>query len=259
MKPSSSSSAAATAAAAVTRMGHSTMTHSSNDSQIRATDRGGGGSGPPAKNDNSRDHVAQACMAARTILDSTMKDVSSVESSKMQAVMQELDRVWQMDPGSKIIIFSQFLGFLDLMESRLSRVGIPFFRLDGKLSLKGRMNVMEHFRSCDDIDKVNNRPQRRATRKNGTSLGDTATKMDEDGDDSTHDGNSSILERGTVLLMSMSAGGEGLNLVAASSVFLVDPWWNSAREDQCVSPKYTTTTTFSSLKALRTISPTIFI
>jgi SNF2 family DNA or RNA helicase len=35
--------------------------------------------------------------------------------------------------------------------------------------------------------------------------------------------------------MSMAAGGEGLNLVAASSVFIVDPWWNAAKEDQCVT------------------------
>jgi len=35
-------------------------------------------------------------------------------------------------------------------------------------------------------------------------------------------------------LISMKAGGVGLNLVAASSVFIVDPWWNAAVEDQCV-------------------------
>mmetsp|Transcript_15085 Transcript_15085/g.16310 ORF Transcript_15085/g.16310 Transcript_15085/m.16310 type:complete len:106 (+) Transcript_15085:490-807(+) len=32
----------------------------------------------------------------------------------------------------------------------------------------------------------------------------------------------------------MKAGGVGLNLVAARSVFIVDPWWNVAVEDQCV-------------------------
>merc|ERR1711935_1127290 len=39
---------------------------------------------------------------------------------------------------------------------------------------------------------------------------------------------------GSVLLISMKAGGVGLNLVAARSVFIVDPWWNAAVEDQCV-------------------------
>ncbi|EED91410.1 predicted protein [Thalassiosira pseudonana CCMP1335] len=33
----------------------------------------------------------------------------------------------------------------------------------------------------------------------------------------------------------MKAGGVGLNLVAASSVFILDPWWNASVEDQCVN------------------------
>merc|ERR1719215_1797883 len=32
----------------------------------------------------------------------------------------------------------------------------------------------------------------------------------------------------------MKAGGVGINLVAASTVFIVDPWWNAAVEDQCI-------------------------
>lgn len=38
----------------------------------------------------------------------------------------------------------------------------------------------------------------------------------------------------TVFLISMKAGGLGLNLVAASYVFLLDPWWNPATEDQAI-------------------------
>jgi superfamily II DNA or RNA helicase len=41
-------------------------------------------------------------------------------------------------------------------------------------------------------------------------------------------------ERGgpPVLLISLKAGGTGLNLTAADHVFIVDPWWNPAVEDQ---------------------------
>ena len=39
---------------------------------------------------------------------------------------------------------------------------------------------------------------------------------------------------GSVMLLSMKAGGVGLNLVAASTVFIADPWWNQAVEDQCI-------------------------
>jgi superfamily II DNA or RNA helicase len=35
-----------------------------------------------------------------------------------------------------------------------------------------------------------------------------------------------------ILLASLKAGGTGLNLTAADHVFLVDPWWNPAAEDQ---------------------------
>src|SRR5690606_30522060 len=35
-----------------------------------------------------------------------------------------------------------------------------------------------------------------------------------------------------VFLISLKAGGTGLNLTAADTVFLLDPWWNPAVEDQ---------------------------
>ncbi|KAG1969627.1 helicase-like transcription factor [Pimephales promelas] len=38
----------------------------------------------------------------------------------------------------------------------------------------------------------------------------------------------------TIMLLSLKAGGVGLNLTAASQVFLMDPAWNPAAEDQCV-------------------------
>ena len=34
------------------------------------------------------------------------------------------------------------------------------------------------------------------------------------------------------MLASLKAGGTGLNLTAADHVFLLDPWWNPAVEDQ---------------------------
>jgi SNF2 family DNA or RNA helicase len=38
-----------------------------------------------------------------------------------------------------------------------------------------------------------------------------------------------------VLLISLQAGGTGLNLTAADHVFLLDPWWNPAVEDQAAA------------------------
>jgi non-specific serine/threonine protein kinase len=36
-------------------------------------------------------------------------------------------------------------------------------------------------------------------------------------------------------LMTLGAGGVGLNLTAADYVFILDPWWNPAKEDQAVA------------------------
>lgn len=37
-----------------------------------------------------------------------------------------------------------------------------------------------------------------------------------------------------VLLLSLRAGGVGLNLVSAQTIYLLDPWWNPAVEEQAV-------------------------
>jgi len=38
----------------------------------------------------------------------------------------------------------------------------------------------------------------------------------------------------SVFLISLKAGGVGLNLTAADYVFLLDPWWNPAAEAQAI-------------------------
>ena len=41
---------------------------------------------------------------------------------------------------------------------------------------------------------------------------------------------------GRVLLVSLKAGGVGLNLVAASRLYMLDLWWNPAVEEQASPP-----------------------
>lgn len=85
------------------------------------------------------------------------------------------------------------------MEQALAQRKIDYSRLDGRLSLKERVKVIQQF--------------------------GTANKSKQE---PSADG------IGSVLLISMKAGGVGLNLVAASSCFIADPWWNGAVEDQCI-------------------------
>nr|XP_019963813.1 PREDICTED: helicase-like transcription factor [Paralichthys olivaceus] len=45
---------------------------------------------------------------------------------------------------------------------------------------------------------------------------------------------SSVADGPAIMLLSLKAGGVGLNLTAASRVFLMDPAWNPATEEQCI-------------------------
>jgi len=42
-------------------------------------------------------------------------------------------------------------------------------------------------------------------------------------------------EQTPLMLVSLKAGGVGLNLTAADTVVLVDPWWNPAVEEQAIA------------------------
>ena len=141
--------------------------------------------------------------AARQVLETA---VQGSGSAKLTAIIEELHNVWEEDPGSKVIIFSQFLGFLDLIGQSCRANRILTSRLDGSLSLKERMAVLKTFAK---------------SKENPSSSVGVHTSNRND-------------RIGSVLLISMKAGGVGLNLVAASTVFIVDPWWNAAVEDQCV-------------------------
>jgi len=121
------------------------------------------------------------------------EDNSSIEniysSTKINALLYELNQLRQNDPYAKSIIFSQWTSMLDLIEAPLQDSGYKFVRLDGTMSQSQRELSINQFNK-----------------------------------------NSEVL----IFLISMKAGGLGLNLTAASNVFLLDPWWNPATEDQAI-------------------------
>ncbi|SDD62944.1 DEAD/DEAH box helicase [Niabella drilacis] len=87
----------------------------------------------------------------------------------------------------KILVFSQFVGMLDLIKTELEQRGIPFEYLTGQT--KDRGEKVQHFQTNENL---------------------------------------------RVFLISLKAGGVGLNLTAADYVYLVDPWWNPAAENQAI-------------------------
>ena len=113
-----------------------------------------------------------------------------LQSTKLQALLEELDAVKRENPEEKALVFCSFTGFLDLVQDRLEDVGTPWFRLDGAMSKEEREYDIKQF----------------------------------------------ISYRGfAVFLLSTKVGGVGLNLTAASRVFLCDPGWNPFIESQAIS------------------------
>ena len=95
-----------------------------------------------------------------------------------------------------------------------------------------------------DIEKIKN--LRDST---GLSFGEIKKALDERGIAYAYLDGSTIDRKGqvesfqkddgqSVFLISLKAGGVGLNLTAADYVFLLDPWWNPAVENQAIDRCY---------------------
>jgi SNF2-related domain/Helicase conserved C-terminal domain len=113
-----------------------------------------------------------------------LKDVSAA-SAKLEALVDLLEPI--IEEGNKVLVFSQFVEMLRLIEERISNLGCPLFKLTGETENRG--DLITDFRSTQGA---------------------------------------------AVFLISLKAGGSGLNLEAASYVILFDPWWNPAVENQAI-------------------------
>ena len=116
-------------------------------------------------------------------------------SSKIETIVQTLVEMRQTSPGSKCIIFSQFVNFLDLVRWRihsdpqLEPYGLGTETLLGSMKVELRDSAIERF--TNNVDS-------------------------------------------RVMLISLKAGGVALNLVRANYIILSDPWWNPAAELQAI-------------------------
>lgn len=107
-----------------------------------------------------------------------------MEGSKMAVLAEVVGEL--RENGHKALIFSQFVGFLEIVRQWVESEGIPYQYLDGSTPQKQRETAIRQFQSGE----------------------------------------------GDVFLISLKAGGVGLNLTAADYVIHLDPWWNPAVEDQ---------------------------
>lgn len=133
-------------------------------------------------------HVLQGLMKLRQICNSPAllsdDEYYGDESSKLTVLMEQITA---LKDNHKILVFSQFVGMLDLVKEALEREHIEYAYLTGKT--KKREEEVNKFQENEDT---------------------------------------------RVFLISLKAGGTGLNLTKAEYVFLIDPWWNPAVENQAI-------------------------
>ncbi len=109
---------------------------------------------------------------------------TKVEGSKMAVLAEIVEEL--REGGHKALIFSQFVGFLEIVRAWVEKEKISYQYLDGSTSQKQREIAIREFQGG----------------------------------------------KGDLFLISLKAGGVGLNLTAADYVIHLDPWWNPAVEDQ---------------------------
>ncbi|KAL4203337.1 hypothetical protein AMTRI_Chr01g127380 [Amborella trichopoda] len=115
-------------------------------------------------------------------------------SSKTATLIKLLVSSRPNNPSGKSVVFSQFTSMLNRLVGPIREAGFEVMRLDGTMSAKKRVAVVREF---------------------GLS------------GSGSHGG-------GVVLLASLKAGGVGVSLVSASRVYMMEPWWNPAVEEQAM-------------------------
>ena len=124
--------------------------------------------------------LRQICCHPRLV-----KATSTAGSAKVESLMDTLEPL--IEEGEKVLVFSQFVGLLDLLREEIQTRGWQHWYLAGETEDRGAL--VAEFQSAPGPG---------------------------------------------VFLISLKAGGFGLNLTAASYVVLFDPWWNPAVENQAI-------------------------
>ncbi len=113
-----------------------------------------------------------------------VREAGAPDSSKLKMFREMVDEL--RENRHKVLVFSQFVTHLKLLEEAVREAGIPYQYLDGSTPAKARAERVAAFQAGE----------------------------------------------GDLFLISLKAGGTGLNLTAADYVIHMDPWWNPAVEDQ---------------------------
>ena len=126
--------------------------------------------------------LRQVCCDPELVkLDAARKVTASAKRTRLMALLDEL-----VAEGRKVLVFSQFVAMLKLIEADVKARGWDYAMLTGRTKDRGAQ----------------------------------VSKFQE--------------TQAPLFLVSLKAGGTGLNLTAADTVILYDPWWNPAVERQAM-------------------------
>lgn len=149
---------------------------------------------------SQRDWKASCLLCAWTSAWTLRRGREYPVSSRVAAVVARARMV--VAAGTRVVLFSKFRGFLDVLEVYLLAAGVPSLRYDGSLTPQQRTFTLARFCSGG----------------RGGSVG----------------GKGTAAEQPRVLLATMTAGGVGLNLEVAQEVWMVDHHFNPAVELQAI-------------------------
>ena len=105
-------------------------------------------------------------------------------SAKLEGCLQLIQSA--VDGGHRVLLFSQFVSMLEILQERLQQEGLEYYCITGATPKEQRLQMVKAF-NADNVP---------------------------------------------VFLVSLKAGGVGLNLTGADVVIHYDPWWNLAVQNQ---------------------------
>ena len=135
-------------------------------------------------------HVFKELMALRQISNHPVlyDEDYTKGSGKFELVIHKIKTL--IKANHKLLVFSSFTSYLDLIKDELEAEGLAYSYLTGSVSQAKREQAVKQFQSNSKV---------------------------------------------STFLISIKAGGTGLNLTEADYVFILDPWWNPFVEHQAVA------------------------
>jgi SNF2 family DNA or RNA helicase len=125
-------------------------------------------------------------------VDPSLYIATYTEQSAKMALLKSLIKEY-LSSGHRLIIFSQFVKALNIVEKYLNAQSIDYYMITGETPAEKRIEYCDKFNQFDEVP---------------------------------------------ICLVSLKAGGTGLNLVGADIVIHLDPWWNNSVMDQATDRAY---------------------